>query len=218
MNTALPPNDPGRVLRRAARAMTAASALLLSACSALIVHPEPPANSTQRSGQVKFDGPDGQIVGDIVIRHDAENFVAEVTKGPGLPLLKISARFGQGKRPEEIQERHMLIVRASGPLAGGGWTWRPKDMTKKSFKTEKLKDSSRAWAALPEVFMWGDALAKGEEFRVCLPDVTMHCRTGGDSVTRFDYKRHENPTGEALPLKDLRKQKALETVICHLDQ
>jgi hypothetical protein len=90
-------------------------------------------------------------------------------------------------------------------------------MSKKSFSTAKLKDHSRAWGAFPEVFMWGEAEAKGEAFQVFLPDVVMHARAGENGVKRFDYKRHENPTGEALPMNDLRKQPAIETVVCHLD-
>ena len=173
---------------------------------------------TERHGQVKFSSGKEQIVGEIVIRHDAENLVAQITKGPGLPLLTLTAKFGSDPKAKGgLEEKHMLAVHASGPLAHGGWTWRPRDLTKKNFKPEKLKDSSRAWAALPEVFMWGDAQAKGESFRVTLPDIIMHARAGEGEVARFDYVRHQNPTGEALPLRDLKKQPALESVICHLD-
>ena len=196
----------------------ALTAMLFSACSALIVHPKPSANATQRNGQVKFNSASEKIVGDIVIRHDAENFLAEITKGPGVPLLTISAKFGADPNSKELPEKHMLIARASGPLSHGGWVWKPKSLTKKNFNTAKLKEPSRAWGALPEVFMWGEAEAKGESFRVTLPDVVMHARAGDGEVERFDYTRHENPSGVEQPLKTLRKLPALETVICHLDQ
>jgi hypothetical protein len=178
---------------------------------------KPAATTTERHGQVKFSSAKDQIVGDIVIRHDAKKFHAEITKAPGVPLLKLSAKFGIDPRMKEDKEPRLLSVRASGPLAHGSWTWRPNDLSKKKSATEKLKDPSRAWAALPEVFMWGEAQAKGEAFRVCLPDIVMHARAGDGHVKRFDYARHENPTGEVLPLKDLKKQPALETVTCHLD-
>ncbi len=176
------------------------------------------SNATERHGQVKFSSGKEQIVGEIVIRQDGENLVAEITKGPGVTLLTLTAKFGSdAKAKGGLEEKHMLSVRASGPLSHGGWTWRPRDLTKKNFKSEKLKDSSRAWAALPEVFMWGDAQAKGDSFRVTLPDIVMHARAGEGEVARFDYIRHQNPTGEALAMRDLKKQPALESVICHLD-
>jgi hypothetical protein len=206
------------IARCSVQCALAITAMLFSACSALIVHPKPSASATQRNGQVKFTSAGEKIVGEIVIRHDAENFLAEITKGPGVPLLTISAKFGTDPKSKDLTEKHMLIARATGPLSHGGWTWKPKDLAKKTYSTEKLKDSSRAWGALPEVFMWGDAQAKGESFRVCLPDIVMHARAGHGAVQRFDYARHRNPTGEALPMQDLRKQPALETVICHLDK
>ncbi len=206
------------VARCSVQCALAATAMLFSACSAFIVHPKPAAGATQRNGDVKFTSGGTTTVGQITIRHDAENFLAEITKGPNEPLLTISAKFGSDPRSPELAEKHMLIARATGPLSNGGWTWKPKELTKKSFSPDKLKEPSRAWGALPEVFMWGEAQAKGESFRVCLPDIVMHARTGNGTVRRFDYIRHENPTGEALPMKDLRKQAALETVICHLDK
>ena len=206
-----------RIARCSAQCALAIAATLLSACSTTAPQSKPAANSTERHGQVKFSSPDEKIVGEIVIRHDGEKFAAEITKGPGVPLLKISAKFGTDPNSPALAEKHMLSAHISGPLSHGGWTWRTKDLTKKNFSPAKLKDHSRAWGALPEVFMWGEAEAKGESFRVCLPDIVMHARTGNGEVKRFDYARHENPTGEALAMKDLRKQPATETVICHLD-
>ena len=221
MNKTKPNHEaqPGnRFAMRSLRCAFAAIALLSSACSVLIVHPQLPANATQRNGQVKFTSSGEKIVGEIVIRHDEENLVAEITKGPGVPLLKLSAKFGSDPGTGQLTERHMLVVRATGPLSHGGWMWRPRNLPKKWYSSRKLKEPSRAWAALPEVFMWGDAIATGTTFRVCLPDITMHARTGDGEVLRFDYNRHENPTNEPLPLKDLRKLPVLEGVICHLDQ
>jgi hypothetical protein len=206
------------IARCSTQCALAVAALFLSACSAIIVHPKPSANATQRSGQVKFTSASEKIVGDIVIHHDGENFLAEITKGPGVPLLTISAKFGTDEKSKTLPDKHMLIARATGPLSHGGWTWKPKDLTKKNFKLAKLKEPSRAWGALPEVFMWGDSQAKGENFRVCLPDIVMHARSGSGEVQRFDYTRHENPSGEPQAMKELRKLPALETVICHLDK
>ena len=207
-----------RIARCSAQCALAFTVTFLGACSATALKSKPAKNSTERHGQVKFSSAKEQIVGEIVIRHDGENFLAEITKGPGVPLLKISAKFGTDPKSPALAEKHMLSAHLSGALSHGGWTWKPKDLTKKNFKPAKLKDPSRAWGALPEVFMWGDAQAKGESFRVCLPDIVMHARAGDGEVQRFDYTRHENPTGEALPMKDLRKLPARETVICHLDK
>lgn len=197
------------------RCAAALAAFLLGACSTVI--PGPGKNAVERHGQVKFSSPDEQIVGEIAIRHDADSFHAEITKGPGVPLLTISAKFGTKVNARTAMDKHMISAHLSGPLSKGGWTWKTHDLTKKNFSNDKLKDHSRAWVALPEVFMWGDAQAKGEAFQACLPDIAMHARAGNGQVKRFDYARHENPTGEALPIKDLRKQPKLESVICILD-
>lgn len=212
------PASTNRIALHSLRCTLAAISLLFSACSALIVHPQPSAQATQRNGQVKFASTNEKIVGDIVIRYDERNFLAEITKGPGVPLLTLSAEFGSDPRVEELKERHMLVVRATGPLSHGGWTWKPKSLTKKSYSSKKLQEPSKAWAALPEVFMWGDSIAKGTSFRVCLPDIVMHARTGRGEVRRFDYNRHENATEGPLTLKDLKRQPVLEGVICHLDK
>ena len=211
------PTHANRIVRCSAQCALAITALFFSACSATAMKSKSVKNTIERHGQVKFSSADEQIAGEIVIRHDSDNFRAEITKGPGGPQLTISAKFGTEPHAKTATDRHMLSARVSGPLAHGGWTWRPRDLSKKSFSPAKLKDPSRAWGALPEVFMWGEAEAKGEPFQVFLPDIVMHARAGNGEVKRFDYTRHENPTGEALPLNDLRKQRALETVTCHLD-
>ncbi len=199
----------------AARCALALAAVFLGACST--VTPGPGKNAVERHGQVKFSSPDEQIVGEIAIRHDGDNFRAEITKGPGVPLLTISAKFGTKVNAKTAMDKHMISAHISGPLAKGGWTWRTHDLTKKSFSNDKLKPHYRAWVALPEVFMWGDSQAKGEAFQACLPDIAMHASAKDGEVKRFDFTRHENPTGEALPIKDLRRQPKLESVICHLD-
>ena len=215
----VPHSATSPLARAAIRTALASVALLFGACSALIVHPKPTASWTQRSGQVQFSSGDVKIVGDIVIRHDAENFLAQISKGPGLPMLTISAKFGTDPQMKALPEKHMLSVHATGPLSKGGWVWSPKSLTKDhTFFAPNMKDPSRAWAALPEVFAWAEARGKGEEFRVCLPDITFHGDTGKDGVRWFDYRRHENPTGNALPLSDLRKLPVTATVVCHLDK
>src|SRR6185295_15175785 len=99
-----------------------------------------------------------------VIHTDGEKFLAEISKDAGTPLLKITAKFGTDPKGG-VPENHMLSVSISGPLSHGGWKWKPSDLMKKN-AAAKLKDHSHVWAALPEVFMWGDAHAKGETFRV----------------------------------------------------
>jgi len=205
-------NDTTRIARSITRGALATAALFLAACSTTKPAPNPGKNIIERHGQVKFSSASEQIVGDIAIQYEGDHFRAEITKGPGVPLLKLYARFGTDPNMKEDTEKHMRIVTASGPLARLGWSWRP---TKSS--ADKVKDPSRAWAALPEVFMWGEAQAKGEPFRVSLPDTVMHARVSGGEVKRFDYTRHQNPTGETLAMRDLRKLPKLETVICHLD-
>src|SRR5438046_1050549 len=105
-------SPPGN-LARAAIALTAFS---LGACSTHVSHSTPAASSVQRTGQVQLTSSDTNIVGDIVIRHDAKNFRAEISKGPGVPLLTLSAEFGPGKS-KLLPERHTIVVKASGPLA-----------------------------------------------------------------------------------------------------
>ena len=201
------------------RAALAAVPLFFGACSALIVHPKPAASWKQRSGQVQFSSGDVKIVGDIVIRHDGENFLAEISKGPGLPMLTLSAKFGADPKLKTLPEKHMLSMQATGPLAKGGWTWTPESMTnERTLFTPNMKDSSRAWAALPEVFAWAEARGKGEQFRVCFPDITMGGDTGKDGVRWFNYQRHENPTGNPLVLAELKKLPTTATIVCHLEK
>ena len=206
-----------RIARFATQGALATGAFFLGACSTTSPAAKPAKDSTERHGQVKFSSADEQIVGEIVIRQSGDYFRAEITKGPGVPLLTIAAKAGFDPKEKEMKEKQIRFAQLTGPLAHGGWTWRPKSLTKANFSAEKLKDHSRAWGALPEVFMWGEAQARGESFRVAMPDIVMHARATNGELKRFDYKRHQNPSGVVLPLRDIRKQPALETVICHLD-
>jgi hypothetical protein len=206
----------------APRILLAIATLSFGACSAMVQHPRPTASWKQRNGQVKFSSAKTNVVGDIAIRHDADNFLAEITKAPGVRLLTISAKFGSGSS-KTMKDRHAVLVKISGPLAGGGWVWKPGSLAKhKGSDYPELKDPSRVWAALPEVFQWGEAQAKGEEFRVCFPNVIMHSKSGDGEVLRFDYRRVENPSAVAslgdLTPKDRKKLPVLETVTCHLDK
>lgn len=228
MNTTIEKNSSSkkRSAFSTARLGLVIATLALGACQTPVSHPTPGASWTQRNGQVKFTSAGTNVVGDIVIRHDADNFLAEVTKGPGVPLLTISARFATGNA-RTLKERHMTVVKATGPLANGGWTWRPDSETKKNKPDySKLSDPSKAWGALPEVFEWAQARAKGGDFRVLFPDVIMHSHSSGDFVERFDYRRVEfvPPPGNTeatiadVPPKDRKKLRVRETVSCRLAQ
>ncbi len=70
-------------------------------------------------------------MGEISIRADGENFLAEISKGPGLQLLTI---YAHGTHGEDVRIR--------GPLAGSSYEG------KAAHAPQKLQ----AWAALPEAF------------------------------------------------------------------
>jgi hypothetical protein len=185
-----------RIARCSAPFALAATALLLGACSTTPPKSVLAKNATERHGQVKFSSSDGEdIVGEIAIVHNADYFRAEITKGPGVPLLSISAKFGTENFSNskvavpETPSRHMLVVHASGPLAHGGFTWRPERNTEKNYSPKKLKAHYRAWSALPEVFMWGEAKSKGETYQVCLPDLIMHYGVSKGDLASFRYVR-----------------------------
>ena len=196
-----------------AQCALATAALFLGACSTTTAV----KGGTERHGQVKFSSAKEQIVGEIAIRHDREHFHAEITKGPGVPLLTITAKFGIDAKSKENKERQLISSHISGPLAHGGLTYSPKKFAKKGAHAGKLSDPNYAWTALPEVFMWGEGDATGETVRVTLPDLAIHARIADGHVKLFDYSRHQNPTGQPLPLRDLKKQPVLEKVVCHLD-
>jgi hypothetical protein len=185
-----------RIARCSAQFALAATVLLLGACSTTAPKSVLAKNASERHGQVKFSTNDGEdIVGEIAIVHSAEHFRAEITKGPGVPLLGISAKFGNkpfsngSGTAATPAEKHMLVVQATGPLAHGGFTWRPGKATIKNYSPNKLKAHYRAWSGLPEVFMWGNAKAKGETYQVCLPDVIMRFGVQDGDLASFQYVR-----------------------------
>ncbi len=213
MKTPLHSNRNSRCIVQCALATT--TAIFLGACSTTTAV----KGGTERHGQVQFSGAKEQIVGEIAIRHDKEHFRAEITKGPGVPLLTISAKFGTDSKSKENKERQMISSHVSGPLAHGGLTYTPKDFAKKGASADKLSDPRYAWAALPEVFMWGEGDATGEPVRVTLPNLAIHARARDGHVGYFDYSRHQNPSPVDAPLdrKSLKKLPTLEKVVCKLD-
>ncbi len=198
-----------------AQCALAAAALFLGSCATTTAM----KGGTERHGQVQFSSGKEHIVGEIAIRHDKDNFHAEITKGPGVPLLTISAKFGIDPKSKETKERQMISSRVSGPLAHGGLTYNPRDFAKKGASSDKLASPTYAWAALPEVFMWGEGEATGEAVRVTLPNLATHSRTRDGHVGYFDYSRHQNPSPVDAPLdrKTLKKLPVLENVVCKLD-
>jgi hypothetical protein len=135
------------------RLTTLAAAVGLAGCaSAPIPNPEPAWS--QATGQIQSTGGKTAIVGEIVIRYDRENFLAEITKGPALPLLRI---YAKGTKPDSVVTR--------GALARGTWSGSPA----------KAPPALQAWAALPEAFQQARArgnissisLQRGGEKIVC---------------------------------------------------
>lgn len=193
----------------------ATAALFLGACSTTTAW----KGGTERHGQVQFSSAKEHIVGEIAIRHDNEHFHAEITKGPGVPLLTISAKFGIDSKSKENKEWQMISSHVSGPLAHGRITYSPKDFAKKGAASEKLSAPIYAWSALPEVFMWGEGEATGARVRVTLPNLATHSRTRNGHVGYFDYSRHQNPSpvADTLDRRMLLKLPLLEKVVCKLD-
>jgi hypothetical protein len=185
---------------------------LLPGCAAMISHPKPAPEWCQRTGQVRISGTELNLVADIVIRHDANHFLAEITKGPGVYLVKLSAEFAT---PAASPGR-MLAVRATGPLARSGWTIKPRTVTGATNPNPKIR--SRPWAALPEVFQWGEMLAKGGRFDAVLPDVSKRAEIDNRGVLRFEYHVHENPTRRVPAPQELAKLPVAESVVCILEK
>lgn len=128
-----------------------AAAFALCACSSLSPMPTPAKTWAQHTGQIQTTGGARNIVGEITIRADRENFLAEITKGPGLGLLTIYA--------------HGEDVRIRGPLAGGSYEG------KAAQAPQKLK----AWAALPGAFHSAQAHAR-REFKLSGGSELITCR------------------------------------------
>ena len=128
----------------------AAAVIGFAGCASTPI-PNPDSAWSQATGQVQSTGGKVAIVGEIVIRYDRENFLAEITKGPALPLLRIYAKGD--------------TVVARGALARGTWSGSPA----------KAPPALQAWAALPGAFQQartrGDitsiTLERGGEKIVC---------------------------------------------------
>jgi hypothetical protein len=135
---------------KATRFFALTASIILAGCASTPI-PNPQSSWSQATGQIQSTGGKVAIVGEIVIRYDAENFLAEITKGPALPLLRIYAKGDH--------------VVARGALARGTWSGSPA----------KAPASLQAWAALPAAFQQARArgditsvtLEKGGEKIVC---------------------------------------------------
>jgi hypothetical protein len=142
-------------------------ALFISACAAPM--PSPQSSWKQATGQIQSSGGTTPIVGEIAIRYDDQNFLAEITKGPSLPLLKI---YAKGAHAEEV------VVR--GALARGSWKGAPA----------AAPAALQAWVALPEVFHW--ALAQKDRnpfYTINLPGIKTAGSRDGDALKHFEYTR-----------------------------
>ena len=145
----------------------AATATLLAACATPT--PSPQASWKQATGQIQTRGGATEIVGEIVIRYDDENFLAEITKGPSLPLLKI---YAKGLHAEQVTVR--------GALAKGTWTGSPA----------QAPGALQAWVALPEAFHWAQARKDGDRtYSIQLPGVKTGGRKAGSDLTYLEYER-----------------------------
>jgi hypothetical protein len=118
--------------------LLAATTAVLAGCATNPI-PNPEPAWSQATGQIQSTGGKTVIVGEIVIRYDRENFLAEITKGPALPLLRIYAKGADAE-----------TVVARGALARGTWSGPP----------DKAPVALQAWAALPEAFH--QARARGD--------------------------------------------------------
>ena len=146
---------------------TVTTAVIFSACAAPM--PSPQSSWKQATGQIQAQGGTTPIVGEIAIRYDDENFLAEITKGPSLPLLKI---YGKGAHPEEV------VVR--GALARGSWKGAPS----------AAPEALQAWVALPEVFHWAIAQKDRNPFyTINLPGIKTAGSRDGDALKHFEYTR-----------------------------
>jgi hypothetical protein len=129
---------------KAIRFFPLAVSVVLAGCASTPI-PNPQPTWSQATGQIQSIG------GKIAIRYDEENFLAEITKGPALPLLRIYAKGD--------------TVVARGALARGTWSGQPA----------KAPAALQAWAALPAAFQQARArgditsvtLEKGGEKIVC---------------------------------------------------
>lgn len=144
-------------------------AVFTGACATGPRIPDPQPSWKQVTGQVQSTGGKTPIVGDIVIRYDDENFLAEISKGPGLPLLKL---YAIGRNAEQVTAR--------GALARGSWSGMPAE----------APEALQAWVALPEVFHWARMRAAGDKsYSIRLQGVTTGGRRAGDELTYMEFER-----------------------------
>jgi hypothetical protein len=147
--------------------LIATCATFFGACATQIPSPQP--SWKQATGQVQSRGGSTPIVGEIAIRYDEENFLAEITKGPSLPLLKI---YGKGPHAEEVTLR--------GVLARGSWHGSPS----------AAPEALQAWVALPEVFHWANARKEGDRsYNIQLQGIKTGGRREGDDLSYLQYTR-----------------------------
>lgn len=137
----------------------------LTGCAGRIPDPQP--QWAQATGQIQSTGGKLAIVGDIVIRHDPENFLAEISKGPSSPLLRLYAKGAHGEK-----------VTAHVP-GRGGWSGSPAS----------APGVFKSWAVLPEVFQWAQSQAKGSNaVALQTPGIQPSVRTSGKKVTYLEYR------------------------------
>ena len=149
--------------------LSSACALALCACSAFTPIPKPEKSWAQHTGQIQTIGGTMGIVGEISIRSDANNFLAEISKGPGVRLLTI---YAHGAHGEEI------LVR--GPLAGSAYQG----------SAANAHGRLQSWAALPDVFHWAAAHARGDwKFTTRLPGIESIARSKAGRMESFEFTR-----------------------------
>ena len=142
--------------------------LSLGGCAFVGSLPPPQATWAQATGQIQASGGQTPIVGEIVIRYDDQNFLAEVTKGPSLPLLKIYAKGA-----------HAEAVTLRGALVRGAWRGAPA----------KAPANLKAWAALPEVFHWARHHVSGDDsYRVSVPGIEYNARRMDGRMTYLELR------------------------------
>ena len=130
--------------------------------------PTPQPNWAQATGQIQTTGGRIAIVAEIAVRHDAANFLAEISKGPGAPLMRIYAKGAHGEQ---------VTVRGDR----GSWSGSPSRAPK----------ALQAFAALPEVFQWAQAQRRGDTaYALSLSDVQAAPQRSVGGYTVLEYQRN----------------------------
>jgi hypothetical protein len=145
------------------------AAVALGACASVKPMPSPQPSWAHATGQIQTSGGAVDIVGEIAIRYDDQHFLAEISKGPSLPLLRI---YAEGPHGETVTVR--------GALARGTW----------SGPASEAPDALKGIVALPEVFQWAKARAAGDKsYSIRTPDVKTGGRRVGKDLTYLEYTR-----------------------------